>query len=92
MEAQQLADFNHGDPTYRLRQKVRDQIARSAVVVIGTHFLFFCLGGEVPMTLTWGEMIGLGVASVILFALFITGCLMMRKRSKESTHSRAQLV
>ena len=45
------------------------------------------------MTLTGGEMIGLGVATIALFSLMVTGCVLIRNRSKESAileNSRAR--
>ncbi|VDL57631.1 unnamed protein product [Hymenolepis diminuta] len=53
--------------------------------------------GEIPMTLTGGEMIGLGVAGISLFSLLITGCILLRNRSKGGTiitnaHNRGELV
>ncbi|EUB58779.1 hypothetical protein ECG_05027 [Echinococcus granulosus] len=77
--------------------KLRCAIGDSNDVAASKHIYILCPGGEIPMTLTSGEMIGLGVAAIALFALFVTGCVLLRGRSKESAiissgHTRAELV
>ncbi|VDK37494.1 unnamed protein product [Taenia asiatica] len=77
--------------------KLRCAIADSNEPAASKHIYILCPGGEIPMTLTSGEMIGLGVAAIALFSLFITGCILLRGRSKESaiissSHTRAELV
>ncbi|VDD79582.1 unnamed protein product [Mesocestoides corti] len=77
--------------------KLQCSITGSAEPTASRHIYLLCPGGEVPMTLTSGEIVGLGVAAVALFSLFVTGCVLLRGRSKEgaiisNSHSRGELV
>ncbi|VUZ51592.1 unnamed protein product [Hymenolepis diminuta] len=77
--------------------KLRCAIAGTNDPAASKYVYILCSGGEIPMTLTGGEMIGLGVAGISLFSLLITGCILLRNRSKGGTiitnaHNRGELV
>ncbi|BHF63361.1 hypothetical protein SprV_0200635300 [Sparganum proliferum] len=61
------------------------------------HVFVLCPGGEKELLLTGGEMIGIAVGSCIVLGFLISGCVLLRRRSKEtvvtpSGFARGQMV
>ncbi|KAL7064553.1 hypothetical protein AAHC03_04465 [Spirometra sp. Aus1] len=61
------------------------------------HVFVLCPGGEKALLLTGGEMIGIAVGSCIVLGFLISGCILLRRRSKETVvtpngFARGQMV
>ncbi|VDN09818.1 unnamed protein product [Dibothriocephalus latus] len=48
------------------------------------HVYVLCPGGEKALLLTGGEMIGIAVGACIALGFLISGCILLRQRSKET--------